>query len=206
METPNRDEVEEELAAAVLLLWLLMDDDWDSEESYANYTVLFNTHVAPIVAQLYGRARQTLAGGFGLNYPAAPGADGQTIIRLPNLAQTLRFYAQQLWDTLFGHFRRRQEAEAGGAPTPDFSNGDADRIAVTTTTEVQSTGEADAAIDVERVLGQRLIAIWRTEPGACHICTPLEGQTERVWSRQFPGGPPAHPNCRCSLDWRPIVG
>jgi len=36
----------------------------------------------------------------------------------------------------------------------------------------------------------------------CKICGPLEGAPESEFSQQFPSGPPAHPNCRCSTSIR----
>lgn len=41
---------------------------------------------------------------------------------------------------------------------------------------------------------------WQSVPGACAICSPLDGQTEPI-GEDFPSigrpGPSAHPNCRC---------
>lgn len=48
---------------------------------------------------------------------------------------------------------------------------------------------------------------WSTERDdrVCPRCSPLHDQPESVWGRVFPNGPgpEAHPNCRCSL--RPVV-
>lgn len=48
------------------------------------------------------------------------------------------------------------------------------------------------------------IAIWQTERDSrvCKICAPLHGQDQDVWQDEFPFGPPAHPNCRCFLNYR----
>lgn len=35
--------------------------------------------------------------------------------------------------------------------------------------------------------------------GPCPICAPLNGTRRPVWSRQFPSGPPAHPMCVCDI-------
>ena len=33
----------------------------------------------------------------------------------------------------------------------------------------------------------------------CPVCGPLNGKDESQWGSRFPDGPPAHPNCRCSV-------
>lgn len=45
--------------------------------------------------------------------------------------------------------------------------------------------------------------IWRIDPrsNVCPICLSLNGQTIEVYGIRFPQGPPAHPNCRCYLDY-----
>lgn len=55
----------------------------------------------------------------------------------------------------------------------------------------------------------KLTAIWNTavDDKVCPICKPLDNQREQPgvaknWSELFPGGPPAHPRCRCFLRWR----
>lgn len=86
-------------------------------------------------------------------------------------------------------------------PAPLYTEADAERTAVTSVTDANSQGEMDAARDVESRAGTRLVAIWRAEPGACPQCAPLNGTTQRVWVDP----PPKHPNCRCSLEWRPLI-
>lgn len=46
--------------------------------------------------------------------------------------------------------------------------------------------------------------VWRTERDGrvCPVCRPLDGQPEPVWRNTAPAGPPAHPNCRCWLDYQ----
>lgn len=47
--------------------------------------------------------------------------------------------------------------------------------------------------------------LWFTEldERVCPICLPLHGEPREVWSYVAPLGPPAHPNCRCWLDYVP---
>lgn len=62
--------------------------------------------------------------------------------------------------------------------------------------------------------GQRkrtLVAFWQTENDAkvCPICSPNHNKREKPgdptnWTELFPSGPPAHPRCRCYLEWKLI--
>jgi hypothetical protein len=58
---------------------------------------------------------------------------------------------------------------------------------------------------------------WKLDPLSnwCDTCLSLANTHQSIWSRQFPGGPPAHPNCRCylghhrvlsSVDWTSPMG
>jgi len=46
--------------------------------------------------------------------------------------------------------------------------------------------------------------VWNTmqDEVVCPVCGPLEGAPKGEWGGQFPDGPPAHPNCRCSTSIR----
>jgi hypothetical protein len=216
MEAPDRDEREYELAAAILLLWLLMDTVWDTGAAWSVFREGFNQHVRPILTRIYGVARTSLAQQFGHQYQVTTAPSGNTVVQIPNLNRTIDQYERELFDTLQNrHTTQTQkqaerdravevEPEVEHPPVAVFDEADAERISVTTVTEVNSQGEMDGAKDVETRVGTRLVGIWTTEPGACKVCAPLDG-TIVGWSKEFPNGPPAHPRCRCSLQWRPFV-
>lgn len=48
-----------------------------------------------------------------------------------------------------------------------------------------------------------LIKRWhsRRDERVCKVCGPLDGTTQSTWQSKFPGGPPAHPSCRCWLSY-----
>jgi hypothetical protein len=81
----------------------------------------------------------------------------------------------------------------------------ADREAASTVTDWVSETEITTGGVIEDTHDTRLEAYWMTEPGACEICEPLNYQPRSVWSRKFPRGPKAHPNCRCWLDWSEVL-
>lgn len=84
-----------------------------------------------------------------------------------------------------------------------FRRGRADSIAATEVTRGTSAGES-AGVAVASSVGVSLQPIWETERDArvCPICSPLQGTGVDRWGRLYPGGPPAHPNCRCWLRYR----
>jgi hypothetical protein len=84
---------------------------------------------------------------------------------------------------------------------PAFGEARANRIAVTEVTRIYS----DATNEYQRMAleyGVEMRRIWLTlrDNLTCAICGPLHGMPESVWEIQYPDGPPAHPNCRCSTE------
>ena len=84
---------------------------------------------------------------------------------------------------------------------PAFGEYRANMIAVTEVTRAYSAATnqyqqmaLDAGVEMRRV--------WLTlrDQLVCPICGPFHGMPESVWNIQYPDGPPAHPNCRCSAE------
>lgn len=214
MEAPDREEREYELAAAILLLWLLMDSAWDTGSAWAVFRNGFNQHVRPILTRIYGVARYSVAEQFGNPYPVVTAPSGQATVQIPNLNRTIDRYAVDLFKTLWNRWTGQKQAEREQEqqerinpeevrPVPEFGQSDADRISVTTTTQIHTNGEMDAVSDIEASGEFVITGILRTEPGACKICEPYDGRSD--WNIQFPKGTPFHPNCRCHIDWRVTV-
>lgn len=210
MDDEQRAEYEKELAIAVMLLWIFFDTSSKSLAiDYPTFKRAFDEHVRPILSKIYGTARKTLADRFGVSYPEKLAAGGGVVVQLPNLGYTIDGFAQDLYGRWVTRWTGREEPQRqdSGVATPVFDDRDAEREAVNHVTDATSRGEFDARADVESRTGKRLMAYWKTEPGACKkICAPLEGQPERVWRPLFPFGPKAHPHCRCRLIWRLFLG
>lgn len=82
-----------------------------------------------------------------------------------------------------------------------FNRGRAAGVATTETTAVASFA-AELAVGVSSTRGRGEGDTWFTVgPSACDVCRPLHGQPRSVWSRIFPMGPPAHPSCRCWIQY-----
>ena len=75
-------------------------------------------------------------------------------------------------------------------------------VGVTETTVLASRGYVDAVDQTAAKLGKLFEMWWVTakDDRVCPICGPLHARPRRAWSEAFPQGPPAHPNCRCTLD------
>lgn len=106
-----------------------------------------------------------------------------------------------------------QEAVSTYASTPGMTIGDLDRIlepafgpvraemiATTEVTRAYAEATNEHQRMVERETGIRMRRVWETlnDDLVCPICGPLNGKPEEDWAVMFPGGPPAHPRCRCS--------
>lgn len=73
-------------------------------------------------------------------------------------------------------------------------------VAVTETTAAQSAGgEAGTRL----VFGLSTADKWITEKDSkvCPVCRPLHRTKRDVWGLRFVDGPPAHPSCRCVIEY-----
>jgi hypothetical protein len=92
------------------------------------------------------------------------------------------------------------KAEAREAAAEVFAPSRDENIGITETTSAGQAGSEWAvtqrgeASDEDR---------WRTERDArvCPICSPLESRPRSEWQAKFPTGPPAHPRCRCFIEY-----
>lgn len=83
----------------------------------------------------------------------------------------------------------------------------AETVAATETTRANTHAERWAADQTAAQTGKRLAAVWNTERDGkvCPICAPLHGRIDAGWQSVIPAGPPAHPNCRCFLTYKPYL-
>lgn len=79
---------------------------------------------------------------------------------------------------------------------PDRAEG----IAITEGTNAITAGSESAAKQSGGLSGDDL---WITERDrkVCPVCVPLNNQPRSVWGLKFPAGPPAHPRCRCYIEY-----
>lgn len=182
------DDIYEE-AIIGILLWMMAEDP-------GFQTVVDSFRDDPAMAYQLGQRRAArLASDMAqtnrrlltdrLNAPApAPTAPG---VPTPSPGDNQGSFADWVENTLFGEPR-------------------ADVIAITETTGALSEAELESSNIATTAAGSGLIvdARWFTaeDERVCPVCEPLHNTAYAVFSIYFPGGPPAHPRCRCRLEWR----
>lgn len=115
------------------------------------------------------------------------------------------------------HIRQARAGEAalGVYLVSLWGSGYDEGLAITETTRAITSGEDVVVDQFERreqgggrrrptIAPRTLQKIWHTQRDekVCPICSPLDGRTDVIWAVEFPGGPPAHPHCRCYLTYQ----
>lgn len=99
----------------------------------------------------------------------------------------------------------------GGSLVPDDDEVDdvldllfgEDRIERLVATETTVAQHAGSELAVAFTVGLSRDDKWITERDSkvCKVCNSLSNTTRDTWSALMPDGPPAHPNCRCWIDY-----
>jgi hypothetical protein len=97
---------------------------------------------------------------------------------------------------------KRTRADLDEALDVPFGRARAEGAAITETTAANSAGER-RVVSAIRDTGADVDGVWKTERDTkvCRVCRNLQGKGEDVWTVPFPEGPPAHPRCRCWVDY-----
>jgi hypothetical protein len=212
----NRREREEELAAALLLL---LDDaakrisatggqaSWDQIESELRRALV------PVLQRVYIEAAAGLAAERGrpIERDAIVGAAIEWANnRAAELAKELVARDREKIALLLEGIRSGiiTVEEAAAQLAAAYGPARAAELAITEVTRAVSAGEigliALLGLMDETGAAGKPEAYWHTEQDArvCPECAPLDGTPESVWGKRHQYGPPAHPNCRCWLDWQ----
>ncbi len=201
---PNRQELEDQMAAIVLLLF---------GEDYRGILNGERFNARDTAERLAPQLVEPLVGGYLAAARRVPAPRGsRPDLMAPLEARATRWanrYSQTLSRELANATRDRirgldPDAEGFDEQLADTLGSDrAAVIGITETTRTYSAGQFGAADEIEKQTGVKLACRWWTQRDArvCPICEPLDGTTRRVWGRRFPNGPPAHPVCRCGMRW-----
>jgi hypothetical protein len=216
---PNRADEEKALAAILYALfdeklqeavWLIGSPPSGLPSSfYSGLVSDVAQAIQPQLAGLHLEAGQRMAESVGQQLdPTRAASEAEVWARreAEAMAKDLAERVRQQVEEILAEYEAGVAEEAavvlslGGV----FSEGRAEGLAVDQTTGAASAGEIGAGRTIERETGLILEAVWRIEDAnACEVCYSLDGQSIEVWGDQFPGGPGAHPHCRCYLVWQP---
>jgi hypothetical protein len=221
VDVTNRAEIEEELQAALAQTW----QEWSSTNDPGSMDVdslvdLLKTRCMEILRRVWITGNADLMREFG------EWTDEQVAaIAFMLFFQSWARNTAERWETRVRDWQSEQAAPATEKPKPllevitgasetpvkppeswgearetILADYDFTRVAVTSVTETHSDAENDAVRQIQSG-GTILIGIWRTEPGACDFCAPLEGTRPSVWRAKAPNGAPVHEHCRCWIEW-----
>lgn len=197
---PDRSDLERELAATLLLLWRKADRDplFRGVQAAQHFTA---STVSPVLEKVYAAAARRLADQARLDI-------SQDVIDR-NAAIWAMLYAAELANQLNMTTLNRVNAAAAGLGSvtsiPAEIVDDAfnqERAAVIAATEITRAATA-AETALAAVLVVKPASTWNTaeDERVCEVCGPLNGTGPDVYGAVSLSGPPAHPNCRCWLEW-----
>lgn len=206
----NRAEYEKRISTALVLLF----GEWErkSRESAAQaWNALADgvrAAVADVLAEVYRESFLNMASAAGLSIDldniedeTRRKAEAFGLTLGVEIADQTRDRVEELHYQLSAGEISREQFSAGLATV--FGQARVEQIAITEVTRGISVGEAAALLLITQETGQELVPVWYTERDGrvCPICAPLHGRRKEYWQGQFPGGPPAHPRCRCWLTY-----
>jgi hypothetical protein len=149
------------------------------------------------LSQPYVKAGQTLAQKFDMELPAS--------LRQGRWAEAYaKRFTRELATNVAADLRTLGKEATADQVSLIFSRGRAARGGATAVTQAISAGELDAAGVVEKIKGSKLQVRWLKDwrsTRICKVCQRLHGTLSANWSLEFPMGPPAHPWCRCRLEF-----
>jgi hypothetical protein len=183
---PDRRKREREIIIALLLFWQNQKKpiaDWSGFERG------LRTTLRPHLERTYREAYGGMVGGETQKTNAEKYADSRAGELAKGIRQTVQEKAAEL-------------KIYGGDADEAFGESQAETIAATEVTGAISGGESEA-IEGLAIIGTMLRPRWFTEQDArvCEICGALHGKGIEVYGRVSVTGPPAHPRCRCWLEY-----
>jgi hypothetical protein len=206
-EFADRSQHEDAIAAAILLLlqqqqeWLLHHPDndppWDVFEQRTQQVL------APRLASTFVQAGLQL--GLAKEQPVSIGdlhrqADAWAQEQASKIAAELTAKTREQVE--IAKNRQLDKAALAALLMMLFGSSRAIGVGITETTRAITKGEAAAAVGLGAAGISGGDAVWRTEAdGVCAECRHLDGKDRVYWSLFVPDGPPAHPHCRCWLDY-----
>jgi hypothetical protein len=190
---PNRSKHEREVAVGVLALFESQQD------AYENGRPLPSMPPEALIVALAAIA-----------IVASTGLSASYNVPIEMIATRSRLWADRFGTVLADEITRTSEEYRRGGGTIEEWRGTwksrAEGIGTTETTRTVSAAEEDAIRWIEEMTGKVLNGTWYTENDArvCEMCGPLHATGPEVYSVVSESGPPAHPRCRCWLEYEEV--
>lgn len=193
---PGRREREDELAAAVVLALRRTQDDWAVVGKSVDLAREARPGIYAALFQSFSDSAVATTGQLGV------GVGG--IVRAADVWASL--YSGGISKSISDIVGKQFSKLVGNADDLASAIIDSPRWATLAATDVTRAATAGGEFVANAYLvtrGMLVDTTWRTAADAkvCPICGPLDGLTRVVWERFIGQGPPAHPNCRCWLDY-----
>jgi len=204
--------------ARLQLLGLIPElDDWMRDvapEFWDDHRTKLVSGLSPQMSSVFVEQAETMMDDFeflgvdwGLvNEAAADWARDYSYRLVTDLNRTSQRTLQKLIPQYFEN--QWTQGQLRDALTPSFGEKRAKTIARTEVTRAASEGEQAAALDLERQ-GIKMQPVWQTlnDELVCPICGPLNDKkigVDTVDGVVIDFYPPAHPNCRCAVEYELI--
>lgn len=194
----DRDKLESELTAAILLLF----QSWSGRSfDLAVFQSELAKSISPILELGYEASWRELESNLGIDLPdptsATTSAQEWSSQYSVDLAESIANNTQKAFDS----------AKNVDDTASAFGEERANKIGITETTRAITAGQfglATLAVGLGLIGEDDAKFIWVTADDelVCKQCGPLHEQPEAVWTTVAPFGPPLHPNCRCELHVR----
>ena len=202
----TRAQRERETAAAVLLIFQQYGQDalhaWPGPYDWAIMQARLQAALTPTLAETFEQAAAQIKAKYGVQISepelrrwAEQWANGYA----GPLSTAIVGTTQADLDALKG--KTQAEVAAAFAVIVAGMAARAEMIAITETTRAISAGEGFMVERGGLIGAEGVELLWQTaeDERVCDVCGPLHGAGYEIYDRVSPGGPPAHPRCRCFL-------
>ncbi len=201
----TRKEHEDECALIILLFLQQAEDDYRNSGAvdWLLWTAQLSRELVPALMATFLESAEQLAGEFAGTLVDAVERARQWATNQANwLAAALATATQNAMAAAMAS-SGKTAAEVASEVEHVFSEARAEAGGITETTGAITEGEVFASQELQR-LGIFLFPYWVTERDSrvCPVCRPLDGRPREEWWSEHGSGPPAHPGCRCTLEWR----
>ncbi|MHC4445227.1 MAG: phage minor head protein [Planctomycetota bacterium] len=188
---PTRKKHEEELAALLLTVFDDWHDRWQEFQSLEGVEPELAGVLLIPLAGVHEEAGGQLAGQVGYD----PQGDWLSQKSAGWAGARVKELSQQMVAT------SKEMLGEGASPGEVFSKERADMVAITEITRSITMGELAILLVLAQEQNRIFLTFWYTQldERVCPVCAPLHSTERAFWQLAIPGGPPAHPHCRCYL-------